>query len=157
MTTPSRPQAEDRADLLTEYRQSRERLLRAIDGLTDEQMNERSLDGWSVKDHLAHLALWDDIRAAEVERVSAGHESTWRMSEEQDLQLNSIGYDLRRSLSLDQARWELARSRQRLLSAIEGATPQGLDASRYGEAGLRSGHESQHADWIERWRREKGI
>ncbi len=149
--------AEDRDELLREYRQSRERLLGAIDGLTDEQMSERSLDGWSVKDHLVHLALWDDIRAAEVERISAGHESTWRMSEEQDLQMNAIGYDLRRSLSVDQAKWELDSSRRRLLSAIEAATPQGLDASRYGEAGLRSGHESQHADWIEQWRHERGI
>lgn len=154
---PSPPQAEDRDDLLDEYRRSRERLLRALDGLTDEQMGDRSLDGWSVNDHLAHLALWDDLRADEVERISAGHESTWRMSDEQDAAFNAIGHDLRRTLSAAQARWEIRRSRGRLLAAIEAATPQGLDASRYGEAGLRSGHEAQHAEWIERWRRDKGC
>ena len=32
-------------------------LLAAITGLSGEEMTEPSLDGWSVKDHLAHLAL----------------------------------------------------------------------------------------------------
>jgi len=48
--------AENKDDLLQHYRQTREGLMSAIDGLSDEQMSEPSLDGWSVKDHLAHLA-----------------------------------------------------------------------------------------------------
>jgi hypothetical protein len=40
---------------------ARDALLAAIHGLSDAQMTEPSLDGWSVKDHLAHLALWDDV------------------------------------------------------------------------------------------------
>ncbi len=55
---------EDRVELLRRYRDSRAKLLAAIDGLTDEQMSDPSLDGWAVKDHLAHMALWDDLRAA---------------------------------------------------------------------------------------------
>jgi hypothetical protein len=66
---------EDRDDLLAHYRRSRAELLDAIAGLSEAQMTERTLDGWSVKDHLLHLALWDDVRAAEVVRISAGHES----------------------------------------------------------------------------------
>jgi len=50
---------EDRAALLQHYRQMREELLAAIDGLSDEQMTEPSIDGWSVKDHLAHLTWWE--------------------------------------------------------------------------------------------------
>ena len=69
--------AEDRDALLQHYRQSREELLSAIRGLSDQLMTEPSLDGWSVKDHLAHVALWDDIRASEVDRISAGHDSAW--------------------------------------------------------------------------------
>ena len=149
--------SEDRDALLREYRQSRERLLSAIDGLSDQQMTEHSLDGWSVTDHLGHVALWDDMRAAEVERISAGHESAWRMTEEQDATLNAIGYEMRRSFSADQAKWELEASRKRLLAAVGAATARGLDTSLYGDAALRSGHESEHAEWIERWRREKGF
>jgi uncharacterized damage-inducible protein DinB len=149
--------AEDREALLRHYRQMREELLVAIHGLSDEVMTEPSLDGWSVKDHLAHLALWDEIRAGEVVRISAGHDSAWRTTPEQEAAYNALGHALRRDLSLDQVRWELAMSEQRLLDAIASATPRGLDPSRYGEAGLRSSHEAAHAGWITRWRGERGI
>lgn len=149
--------AEDKETLLQHYREMREDLLSAIDGLSDELMTEPSLDGWSVKDHLAHLALWDDIRASEVVRISSGHDSAWRMTGEQDEAFNALAHDLRLALSPDQARWELAISRQRLLDAISSAAPRGLDSSLYGEAGLRSGHEAQHTGWIKRWRSERGV
>ena len=149
--------AEDRDALLQHYRKMREELLSAIDGLSDELMTEPSLDGWSVKDHLAHLALWDDIRASEVVRISAGCDSAWRMTGDQDEAYNALAHDLRLRLSLDQVRWELATSRQRVLDAISSATARGLDASLYGEAGLRSLHEAQHAGWIKRWRGERGV
>src|SRR5919206_2147373 len=149
--------AEDRDALLHHYRQMREELLTAIDGLSDELLTEPSLDGWSVKDHLAHIALWDDLRAGEVARISAGYDSAWRMTDDQAEAYNALGHPLRRALSPDQVRWELATSRQRLLDAISAATPRGLDGSLYGEAGLRSDHEAAHAGWIKRWRGERGI
>lgn len=150
--------AEDRDALLQHYWQMREDLLSAIDGLSEELMTERSLDGWSVKDHLAHLAFWDDIRAGEVLRISAGHDSAWpHMAEDQTEALNALTHGLRQALSPDQVRWELAASRQRLLDAISSATARGLDASFYREAGLRSTHEAGHTQWIRRWRREKGV
>lgn len=149
--------AEDREALLEHYRRMRERMLAAIDGLGDELMTERSIDGWSVTDHLAHIALWDEIRAAEVVRISAGHDSVWRMSHEQDAAYNEMGYALRSTMTPAQAKWELTESRRKLLEAIASAAPRGLDASLYGEAGLRSQHESEHAGWIERWRKERGV
>ena len=57
--------AADRDDLLRHYRETRADLLAAIDRLTDDQFSERTLDGWSMKDHLLHICLWDEIRAAE--------------------------------------------------------------------------------------------
>jgi hypothetical protein len=147
----------DRQVLLQSYRRSRQDLLNAIDGLNDKQLTEHSMDGWSVKDHLAHLAFWDEIRASEVVRISAGHDSAWRMRPEQDEALNEITYDERRDLSLSQVRWELDTSRQRLLDAIASATERGLDPSLYGEAGLISGHEAQHAGWIASWRKQSGY
>ena len=148
---------ENRDDLLRHYQQTRAALLAVIDGLSDEQMAEPSLDGWSVKDHLAHLATWDEIRGSEVARISAGHASAWRMNGEQDAAYNELSYELRRELSAGQARWELETSRQHLLDAISAAPETGLDASLYGEAGLRSNHEEEHTEWLKRWRREKGV
>ena len=149
--------AEDRDALLQHYGRMRQDLLSAIDGLSDELMTEPSLDGWSIKDHLAHLALWDDVRASEVVRISAGHDSAWRMKGDQDETYSRLGHDLRSGLSLDHVRWELATSRQRLLDAISSATVPGLDPSLYGEAGLRSSHEAEHMGWIKRWRGERGV
>lgn len=148
---------EDREELLKHYLRTREELLSAIDGLSDDLLTEPSIDGWSVKDHLTHLAVWDEIRAAEVVRISAGHNSAWRMTGEQGDAYNALAHDVRRGLSLAQVRWELETSRQRLLDAISSATPRGLDASLYGEAGLLSQHEAQHSGWVKRWRGEKGL
>ena len=149
--------AKTRDELLRHYGDSRKKLLAAIDGLSDDEMSEPSIDGWSVKDHLAHLALWDDIRAAEVERVAAGFESAWKMTDEQDDAHNATGYELRRSMSAAQARWELDNSRRKLLEAISGAPPEALDESRYGAAGVASDHEHDHAAWLQRWRDERGY
>ncbi|MHB8577716.1 MAG: DinB family protein [Dehalococcoidia bacterium] len=149
--------AEDREALLQHYRQMRADLLAAIDGLSDALLTERSLDGWSVKDHLAHIALWDELRASEVVRISAGHDSVWRMTGDQDAAYNGLAYDLRRALSLDQVRWELLTTAQRLLDAISSAGARGMDTSLYGEAGLVSRHEAAHTGWIKRWRGEKGC
>jgi len=148
--------AEDREALLGHYRRMREELLAAIEGLSDEALTEPSLDGWSVKDHLAHIALWDDIRAEEVARISAGHDSAWRMTPEHEAAFGVMAHELRLGLSVEQARWELERTGRRVLEAIAAATARGLDGSRYGEAGLRSTHEAAHTGWIRRWRGERG-
>ena len=148
---------EDRAALLDHYRQMHADLLAAIDGLSNELMSEPSLDGWSVKDHLLHLAAWDDLRAGEVARISAGHASAWRITDEQEDAFNAVTYERRRGLSTQQARWEIESSHRRLLDAIAAATPRGLDPSLYGEAALRSTHEAQHTSWIKRWRAEKRV
>ena len=129
----------------------------AIDGLSDEQLSDPSIDGWSVKDHLAHMALWDDVRASEIVRISAGHDSAWRMAEGQDDMYNALAYGLRRAMTVAQVRWELETSRRKVLDAIAAATPRGLDPTLYCEAGLRSTHAAAHAAWIRRWRSEQGI
>jgi hypothetical protein len=149
--------AEDKEELIRHYEATRASLKAAIDGLTPEQLTETSIDGWSVKDHLLHLAAWDEIRAAEVERISRGFESAWRMTEEQDEAYNEMAYLLRKDLRLDQAVAEFDGSRARLLDAIRAAGARALDTSLYGAAGLRSGHEEEHTGWILGWRQKQGY
>ena len=144
--------AEDRDVLLKHYGDMRAALLTAIDGLSPERLAEPSLDGWSVNDHLAHLAFWDEIRAAEIERISAGYATAWP-PEAWEIYA-SIGRELRKHFTSEQARWELERTHRTLLGAIAAATDAGLDPPRYGEAGLLSHHEAQHTAWIKRWRAE---
>jgi uncharacterized damage-inducible protein DinB len=108
---------EDRDALIEHYRRMREDLLAAIDGLNEAALSEPSLDGWAVKDHLAHLALWDEIRASEVERISAGYEPAWPRWFDSEAH-NAMIQPARQALSLEQVRWELEMSRQRVLAAI---------------------------------------
>jgi len=149
--------SEDKQALIHHFQQMRRDLLAAIDGLTDDQLAEPTLDGWSVRDHLAHLAQWDDLRESEIVRISAGFDSAWRMTEEQTVALSDLAHTLRKGLSLAQVRWELAASHQRLLAALSAVTGRGLDASLYGEAALPSTHEAEHTTWIKRWRATRGI
>ena len=63
---------EDRDELLAHYEAMRADLVAAIAGLDAQAMTAPVIDGWSVVDHLAHLAFWDELRASDVERISAG-------------------------------------------------------------------------------------
>ncbi len=149
--------AEGKEALSERYRGMREEMIAAISRLTDAQMSEATIDAWSVKDHLLHLALWDDLRATEVTRISAGFDSAWKMSDSQDELYNEMAHDLRTNLSVAQAKWEFEQSHQRLMDAIATATPRGLDPSNYGEAGLVTKHDEEHAGWIRHWRNERGY
>jgi DinB superfamily len=151
--------AAEREALRAHYEAVREPLLRALEGLTDEQMLEPSLDGWSVKDHLAHLTVWDEIRVQEIERISAGGEPAWppTMTGPQIETFNNLIADLRRGLSPAQVWRELDTARARVLAAIGAASERGLDGSHYGEAGLRSSRYRDHTDDILRWRKARGL
>ncbi len=149
--------AETRDSLLRHFATVRSRLTASLDGLSEAQMTEITLDGWSVKDNLAHIAFWDDLRADEIIRISAGFDSVLKMTEQQDHELNAMAYELRRNLSPAQILWELRHSRQRLVDAIGAATARALDPDAYGEAGLMSTHDAQHADYIRNWREGRSI
>lgn len=143
--------------LLEHYRTMRAGLMASIEGLSNAQLLETTIDGWSVKDNLAHIAFWDDLRADEITRISAGHQSVLRMTGQQDHDLNEMMYELRRELALAQVMWELRHSGERLLAAIEAAPPAALDPALYGEAGLLSTHGSEHAAYIGTWRKTMGY
>ena len=47
-------------------------LLQAIEGLDNEQLTRPGLDGWSVKDILAHVLGWERIETLFLSRMAAG-------------------------------------------------------------------------------------
>jgi uncharacterized protein (TIGR03083 family) len=55
----SSPVPRDKAELLTRIREARAALDRTVDRLGEAQLTTPGPDGWSGKDHLAHLAAWE--------------------------------------------------------------------------------------------------
>jgi hypothetical protein len=147
-----------RAEVIEHYRRSREELNRATEGLSDAQIEETATDGWSVKDHLVHVTVWDEVRRTEIERVSAGRNPAWpaAMTRAQIDAFNNLIVEVRRTLPLADVLAELAASRELLLKTIEEASERAFDQSHYGESGVKSDHESEHADLIRRWRAGRG-
>lgn len=147
-----------REELTNAFRKSRAELETALEGLTEEEMLEPSIDGWSVKDHLAHISQWDEMRSVEISRISAGYPAAVPpMDDEQVDEFNNLHARLRRGWSLERVRGELEFTRSRVLEAIARSTEAGLDQSRYQEVGLEggAGHESEHAAVIRRWKEKR--
>ncbi len=61
-------------ELLARLHESYATFERALAGLSDEQMALVGADGWSVTDHLAHLATWERGVAGML-----GHRSRWEV------------------------------------------------------------------------------
>lgn len=142
--------------VIQHFREIRTQFLGAIEGLTEAQMTESSIDGWSVKDHLNHLAFWHDLRCSEIVRISEGFEHVWPLSvDSQDV--NDIVQPARANVSLEQARWEYESSIDRIIAAVGNANERGLTPSHYGEVGIGPTHDLAHAGFIRAWRDEKGI
>lgn len=142
--------------LVEHFRAMRAELHIAIDGLSDEQLSEKTLDGWSVKDHLAHVGLYDELRVAEVRRISAGWETAWHMPGK-DHFYSELGYELRANFSPAQVLWEIANTHEQLLAAIAEGSDLILEPDRFSEAAMPSTHEAQHTGWIRRWRSDRGY
>jgi hypothetical protein len=147
-----------KAELLEHYTRVRADLMAAIEGLSEAQMTEPTLEGWSVQDHLAHLAAWDEVRSLEIARISAGGTRAWPLLPDDQIEtFNQLTVGARRAWTLPEALVELAWTRQHVLDVIAVAAEPAFDESRYGESGLESTHDLGHAAQIREWRVSKGY
>jgi hypothetical protein len=139
--------------------QSRGELLMALDGLDREILSEPVLDGWSIKDHLAHVGHMDELRYVEIQRVSNGLPPAWPPAAGEQIDaLNELGVEARRHLTVDQVLKDLEFIRSLVLEAIQNAPEEALDPERYGEYGLGGAeHERSHARAIQDWRKAQRL
>jgi hypothetical protein len=158
---------QNKAELLACIRQERARLEQAIAGLTEAQFLAPGPEGWSVKDHLAHLVTWEQIllvthlqgrpfaEGAGMDAATA--EVTAHMTAETGL--NDYFYERDRHLPLAQVLADFHRSYQQVMAALETADfdnwTQPEDADDPESALLHhiiantSEHYQEHADIIE--------
>jgi len=150
-----------RDQLLLEMKAARERVMAAIEGLSEEQMSRAGIDGWSVEDHLNHLTTCDEFRFYEIGRVGRGAGPAFRgMDDEQADTLNEVMVAVRRHLPLDQVLADLDFARSLVLEAVGQAPEHALSPDAYGEGFPVDGsiaHDREHAATITAWREREGI
>jgi hypothetical protein len=144
--------------LLTELVSSRGILLDAVDNLSDKQMVLPINDGWSIKDHLIHVTVWDEMRFFEISRIARGGQASFPDIEDVDW-LNEPTVAMRRKLSLKQVIWDLAYARDLVLQAVAICPEDRLDNRFFEGIGLEGGaaHDREHADIIQAWRKKERI
>ncbi len=146
--------------IAAEMQEAGSEVLRAISGLSDEQMSMPAIDGWSVKDHLNHMTVWHEFRFHEISRIARGGRPAFPpFTDEQLDAVNSVTVALRRSLPVSQVLADLEFARSLVIEAIAGCLEEALREENYGEVGLRGGvaHDLDHAATIKAWRQREGI
>ncbi len=150
----------DRDQIVRDMETARSRLLAALAGLAEEDSERRRDDGWSVKDDLGHIAMCDEIRFFEINRVSRGGRPAFHGLDGAPMDaFNEIIASQRRSLPLKQLVADLAAARKLVLDAIADASDRALDPSNYGDFAVTGSinHDNDHAETIEAWRKKSGI
>ena len=153
-----------RVELLSRVEAARGELMTAIQGLTDEQMTTPALDGWSVKDHLAHIAAWDELRYYEVMRVVRGQPTIYHdmrdMRDDYEVQdINRAATYFRRNLAPDEVLQEMDFTRARILELLETVPEEKLSQAADGRVRIRraADHDLDHAAQIRAWPETEGI
>ncbi len=148
---------DDRRAVRESFDRSSAELTSAIEGLSEAELEEASLDGWSVRDHVSHLAQWHELRYLDTLRIAAGYDSAVDSTPEQDEAFNRMTVAWRRLHSLAQVLWELETARRRVLDAVAALDDEKLGRVLAAEWPLETGHDAQHAGWIRSWRAERGV
>jgi hypothetical protein len=146
VTTPTR------ADLIERINRAWPTLEAAIVGAGEAALTTAGRDGWSVKDHLAHLECWERYLLALLERrspsVAIGIElATIRATE--DAPLNELLREPTRAQPLAQVLADLRRTHEQLLAVVASLPEDDLEllAAHYQPEEL-AGDADTIAGWI---------
>jgi hypothetical protein len=149
-----------RDQLFLEMKASRQQVMDAIAGLTEEQMSRPGMDGWSVKDQLVHLTVCDEFRFYEIGRISRGGPPAFAGAyDEQPDALNELMVTLRRHLAAGDVLADLDFARSLVLEAIQRAPEHALSPEAYGDFPVNGSvaHDLEHAAAITAWREREGT
>ncbi len=143
-------------ELLTDIRGDRARLEAAVARIDEAQLTAAALDaGWSVKDVLAHISLWERLCTRWLRAVARG--DTPERAEVQDVDTtNARAYEAAKDAPLADVRERSRASYAALLDAIERLTDADLeDEQRFGWPTWKmiesnsAEHYREHAEQIE--------
>lgn len=168
-TSGSPPMPKDKAELLARIRRSRAALEQTIGGLSDAQLTAPvGDDGWSIKDHLAHVVAWEQSLLA----LLAGRDRDAAIGlggapdgEHNTDDLNALLYARHKDRPLPEVLVDSRQSHERVLAALGGLSDADLfkpyshyqpDDPPYNPdpvigwiAGNTYEHYQEHQGWIE--------
>lgn len=145
------------ADLETEF----QKLLNAVDGLSDEQMVQPWYDGWCVRDILGHIIGWHHEMDGVLQRISRGEKPVPEgVSYDDTDTLNARFAETWKAASPAAVIEELIASKESFVKAA-GMVPE----ERYEEGraahrilmGSGTDHYREHIPEILEWRKKAGI
>jgi hypothetical protein len=145
---------DDTRALLSRVDQGWQEVLRALDGIPEERLEEPGVcEAWSAKNLMGHLAFWDDHVLEEIERALAG-----QPVEDVDFQaLNHADQAERMGRSVAEEREAMRRTHAAVVTRLEGVSDG--DAARLDRVIGRHtyAHYATHAQDIQRWRQRVGV
>jgi hypothetical protein len=151
-------------ELIAALEEGWDALLRAIEGLSDEQMTEMPVTGaWTVKDLLAHIAVWESRLVTDLYKAERGVAPTLIDSAAQVDKLNAQFYAEQKDRPLERVLEDLHDVHLALLNRLEALPERVLtDPRKYkwmkGEplsqfvAGDSYEHYREHAAEVRVWR-----
>ncbi len=150
-----------RTSLLALLDNARQELLTSFQGLAEEQMETPALDGWSVKDMLAHVAMWDEMELPDMRRAARGRARVLDALDDA-YQLvdrwNDIQFALRKTLPLEQVLAELDEARHEIMRFLASVAEEHLTSGFVPAAcAIQADHDREHAGHIRAWREKQGT
>ncbi len=150
-----------KTELLERVREAHEKLVKALEGLTEEEAMRVGLNPqWSVKDALAHIVAWE-IEGVRI--ISEIQSETWK-PKKFDKQLidefNAHAVESRRENSMSEVRLEFDEAHQEMERTIVSLLADEVDESspayKFVE-GVTFRHHTHHAAQIEEWKERLGA
>lgn len=159
-----------KTDIIADLRAARAQFLRAIEGLSEEQMYQAGAVGyWSVKDVLAHLVSWEAELITALAKLDAYRTQPLPIVQIEDIDAwNAEQYHINAPRSLQSVQADFRNVHKQLIQAVEALDDRTLDDNRlfawmegeplsYLIAENATWHEEEHAEDILRWRAEQGL
>ncbi len=160
----------NKAEIIDALQQGRQEFLKAIDGLSEEEMQEPGVTGeWSVKDILSHLSRWEAELVRMLWQFKAGEKATYPTIVGQDVdRLNAQWFREYHDRPFDRVLADFHAVRKATIRQVQGYTDRDLnDPKKYpdlgGEpleewiAGDSYRHEAEHEAQIRAWRKKKSA
>ena len=169
MSDDSMPMPQTKAEVMDLIATSRAALERAIDVPDESQLLVPGPDGWTIKDHLAHIAIWEQGLIGMLQGQSQ-HEAMGLDSGDQGVAdasadaINEVLFERHRGESLSEVLDQFVGTHAQLLATLEplsyddlmlprahylpDETPPREDPIAYWIAGNTWGHYDEHTGWI---------